>query len=628
LSSVLKLSDLSAEKAVLGSAMKDPATIEGLARIVRTPEYFANWANRQIWAQILEAHRHGEPVEPAAILTRLAKAGKDKDAGGGAYLIDLFENCSVKPDYYARVVAEYHFKRHMLLTLKDLTEEIDRGDSTPISLIQSMKSRIDVLSGEALSDRDQEQDLEQCWRPFPMGTLPAALARYVEAAAEAIQCDPAYIALTDLVATGAVIGNTRLMEVKRGWYEPSVFWGVVLADSSSKKSPALDVALEPVWQIQAELSEGYEQSYRQWKSDYDDWNKKRFAWGKGDSEKDEEPKPEKPYAKKIITNDITIEKLCEVLSKNPKGIMLSRDELAGWLGSFARYKGQGGGGSDLPFWLEAFRAKSYTVDRRTGDPPTMFVSRLGVSVCGTIQPGVFQKIVTDEFFESGFLFRMLVCMPPRKPKVWTEAVIPEENRLEFHRILREIYLGEDYYFDQPTFDPVRVKFTSGGKKAWIDFYGEWSHRQNESSGETTNALAKLEAYCARLALLFCVFERAELGKKREEVTEGHVRRAYELTKWFAAEAERVFAMLREGGGNQNQERLLEFIGSLGGEITPRRLFRSNPSRYKNTENCETILDALVRAGHGTWEVKTHPGVGGRPSRTFVKKPDKTKPDEN
>src|SRR3954454_4461317 len=53
---------------------------------------------------------------------------------------------------------------------------------------------------------------------------------------------------------------------------------------------------------------------------------------------------------RIAVADATPEKLCEILAKQPGGVLQYRDELAGWL-NFDRYSG---GKGERAFWLEAF----------------------------------------------------------------------------------------------------------------------------------------------------------------------------------------------------------------------------------------------------------------------------------
>lgn len=70
-----------------------------------------------------------------------------------------------------------------------------------------------------------------------------------------------------------------------------------------------------------------------------------------------------------------------VVARQPRGTLLARDELSGWLQGMTRYAG---GGSDRPFWLEAYGGRGYTVERMGRDP--VHIDRLSIGVTGGIQP--------------------------------------------------------------------------------------------------------------------------------------------------------------------------------------------------------------------------------------------------
>src|SRR5262249_22417223 len=117
---------------------------------------------------------------------------------------------------------------------------------------------------------------------------------------------------------------------------------------------------------------------------------------KGEAEEAQEL-PEKPVLRRVVTADVTIEKLGQMLEDNPRGLLVARDELAAWFNSFTRYKGKAGG-SDLPAWLEMHRGGTLVIDRKNGDRPTLFIPRAAVGVTGTIQPGSLSRILTPDFF--------------------------------------------------------------------------------------------------------------------------------------------------------------------------------------------------------------------------------------
>lgn len=80
------------------------------------------------------------------------------------------------------------------------------------------------------------------WKPFPVTSLPEPLRRFSRQAAAAIGTDSAYVATALLGALAGAIGNSRQILLKRGWVEPALLWAVLVGDSGTQKSPALDAA--------------------------------------------------------------------------------------------------------------------------------------------------------------------------------------------------------------------------------------------------------------------------------------------------------------------------------------------------------------------------------------------------
>src|SRR5262249_16233783 len=144
--------------------------------------------------------------------------------------------------------------------------------------------------------------------------------------------------------------------------------------------------------------------------------------------------PEEPSLQRVITSDVTIEKLAEILEDNTRGLLAARDELAGWIGSFTRYKGKAGG-TDLPNWLEMFRAGAISGDRKAGDRRTLFVQRAAVSVTGGIQPGVLVRVLTADFLDAGLAARLLMAMPRKLRKRWSEAEVSPEVETAYQDVL-------------------------------------------------------------------------------------------------------------------------------------------------------------------------------------------------
>ena len=98
-----------------------------------------------------------------------------------------------------------------------------------------------------------------------------------------------------------------------------------------------------------------------------------------------------------------------IVSRQPRGALLSRDELAGWLQGMTRYSG---GGWDRPFWLEAYGGRGYTVERMGRDP--VHVDRLSVGVIGGIQPERLRTLLMKSD-DDGLLARFLPIWPNPAP---------------------------------------------------------------------------------------------------------------------------------------------------------------------------------------------------------------------
>jgi DNA polymerase I-like protein with 3'-5' exonuclease and polymerase domains len=453
--------------------------------------------------------------------------------------------------------------------------------------------------------------LQPC-QPFPVEALPLPLQEYVRQGALALGCDPAYLALPALAVAASVIGNTRTIRLKRTWTEPAVVWAAVVADSGGLKTPAYLLAVQYLFGLQRKRLDEYRAKMDQYREDMrvheaaERAAKKAGGAGPG-------PPPAEPTLERVLVADVTIEKLAEILEDNPRGILVARDELAGWLGSFSRYKGKGGG-TDLPHWLEMHRAGTVLVDRKTGERRHYFVQRAAVSVTGGIQPGVLAHALTPEFLDAGLAARLLMAMPPKLPKRWSECevalVIEQAYQGNLDRLLA---LDFDTRDGQPV--PHAIGLSQEGKAAWVRFYNDWAQEQAAAEGELAAAFSKLEAYAARFALIHHVIGRAARGEddlvpvERESVEAGVV-----LCRWFAVEARRIYSTLSESTEERDTRRLVEFVQARGGRINARALQKSNSRKFPTADAAEVALDMLVQDGMARWVEHATTERGGRPTR--------------
>src|SRR5262249_3765941 len=117
-------------------------------------------------------------------------------------------------------------------------------------------------------------------------------------------------ALPALAAVFGCIGNSRRLALKRGWTEPAVGWFGVVGPSGTVKTPAQEAMLAPLETVEARLSAERREALRQYdlaKGVYQDLHRKARKEGK------ELPlEPERPPERRVIVNDVTIERLARI----------------------------------------------------------------------------------------------------------------------------------------------------------------------------------------------------------------------------------------------------------------------------------------------------------------------------
>jgi hypothetical protein len=335
-----------------------------------------------------------------------------------------------------------------------------------------------------------------------------------------------------------------------------------------------------------------------------------------------EPQPQKPgepFAERSLVADTTIEALVAVLEHQPRGVLMSRDELSGWFGSFDRYSGKRGG--DVAHWLSMHRAGPVTQDRKT-NKRLIQIRRAAVSVTGTIQPEALRRSLAQEHIDDGLASRFLFAYPPKRRRQWTEATVPDviEAAVEnvFDRLLSLQFAEEPKATgDGDQTDPINLDLDEQAKTAFIAFVNAHGDEQYELTGALKSAWSKLEGYGARLALVVHLLRWAA-----QEPSVGvagpidltSIQAGITLAKWFGQEARRVYALLGETDEQRSRRELVEIIQRHGNRASCRDVMRNHQAA--DAEAGDEALQDLVTRGYGSWESVPSGPKGGRPTRVF------------
>src|SRR5262249_3463260 len=157
---------------------------------------------------------------------------------------------------------------------------------------------------------------------FPLDILPGVALDFVATKSAAMGADPSTMAMAQLAAfSGAIHHRFRIKMMENSdWLEHVRLWVILFGRSSWLKSPTRDAVLEPIRHREGALQRDYEAQKRDWKAQ----NK-----GKKKSEVDNDNAPKR--SERLLVGDITIEMLCEVMSRSSRGSLAEHDELAGWI---------------------------------------------------------------------------------------------------------------------------------------------------------------------------------------------------------------------------------------------------------------------------------------------------------
>ncbi|MEQ8848825.1 DUF3987 domain-containing protein [Botrimarina sp.] len=448
-----------------------------------------------------------------------------------------------------------------------------------------------VAAAEPVALADDGRPL--LYRPFPTALLPGAMRRFVDEAAAAFGCDPAMVALPALAAAAGAIGATRTLRLKRTWYEPAVLWCVVVAPSGAMKSQGRKLVLAPILRRQKQELARYNEALLAFGPLQAIYEKDLAQWKRSKSQEPPPEAPEKPELREVLISDTTVEAIAKALKANPRGLYLDRDELGAWFGSFDKYNR---GGGDAQNWMNLHGAGFVKVNRSSATGPPLFVDRACVSLCGTIQPAILSRALTDEHRESGLAARLLIAAPPRRPKEWTDEEVDEAVEAAFaERMLALLDLGFGTDPDgEPA--PVALRLQAAAQRRFVAFVNRHGREGLDRDGDELAAWSKLEGYAARLALVLTLFDDPAATTVPDEMLAA----AIGLVEWFAHEAARFYRGARESAAERELRELADWIGRRpGGAITPSALVQGR-RKVATVDEAEKLIARLIDGGYGGW----------------------------
>ena len=217
--------------------------------------------------------------------------------------------------------------------------------------------------------------------PFTLEMLPTCLRDFALDVASRMQVPLEMPAVTLICALGGATGRRAKVQPKErdtGWQRVPNLWGGIVAPPGSMKSPVISACLSPLYTAEA-LNES--------------------------------------NGLRLIVNDGTFESLHQLMSANPSGLFLVRDELTGMLEMLSKPGREG----ERQFYLEGWNAsgQAFKLDRISRGT---VVAQCCLSMFGGIQPDQLQKYIwtwlAKRTANDGFLDRFQLLIWPNISKDW------------------------------------------------------------------------------------------------------------------------------------------------------------------------------------------------------------------
>ncbi len=460
--------------------------------------------------------------------------------------------------------------------------------------------------------------------------IPLKLQPWISDIAKRMQIPFELICVPAIVAFGSVIGKKIKIHPKskcNEWAVQPTLWGAVVARPGTLKSPAIAAALKPLealvkkehllfeekskkWAIQKSIKTATIEAIKGQITRCQNHKEESDLLKKQLMDMEEDIMNNTPVCKRYKTNDATVEKLVELLTENPNGLLLVRDELSGWLATFSKAGKEG----DREFWLQSWAGQgTYTVDR-VGRGTTHAPS-LCLSVFGAIQPDKLECLITKSIhsYDDGLLqrFQLIVC--PQITEKWENHDVSADNlaRENVEQLFEEVAKFQPE--EQNGFVALHFSQEAQGQfDLWIANLEDGFRREERSSSPYEGHLSKYRSLVPALAL---IFEIMQSGCEAMVVSLKSLELSMAWMDYLIPHAQKIYQVEKY---HSDRESIQSFIQKLKAKkiydgMTIRAISRSSWEGLRTKDQIESALEFFVQ---NHWikivEIKTM----GRPAQAI------------
>jgi hypothetical protein len=465
--------------------------------------------------------------------------------------------------------------------------------------------------------------------PLPLAEVFGdAWAPWILETAKAAACCCDYVAMPLLATASALIGNARWAQATPGWSEPPHIWTCVVGDSGDGKSPGADCVLRDVLpEIEGRMLGDFPDRLRDWRAVVENLKVAEERWkddvknaqkrGNAPPLPPTETAPPEPQAPRLRQNDVTVEKVATLLAgAAPKGLLIVRDEMAGWLGGMNQYHDSG-----RAFWIEAYGGRPYRVERQK-HPMPIDVTRLVVAAYGGTQPEKLAGLLDEA--DDGLFSRIAWAWPSPIPFRLGRSAPQSAWAIEALDRLRQLDLKASMIpGENPR--PVLIPLTAEASAEIEQFGRDMQLAQQEAGGLMRSAYGKARGLTLRLSLViemlwWCGADGMGMPPALISM-KAFLAAAMLVAEYFMPMAERVYGDAAATPTERNAAALARWIvKTKATEVHVRFLQRE--ARLPGLREAEVIGEAIEALQEADWlgEQESGKPKGKRPRNAYPVNP--------
>jgi Protein of unknown function (DUF3987) len=464
---------------------------------------------------------------------------------------------------------------------------------------------------------------------FDLELMPESLRPVVEDVAERMQVPLDFPAITAIATLAGLTNRRATIQPKRNddtWIVVPNLWGGIVAPPGMKKSPLISNITKPAHDIEADWRTAHEADEKAYQ-DQSELDAAEIKAGEAQYQKaakinrERPAKPQltttRPVLKRLLTSDATFESLQQLMSENPAGLFVLRDELTGWFAGLERQ----GREQERAFFLECWNGDSpFTIDRVGRG--SIHVERCCLSLFGGIQPARLCHYMADALREGpsndGLIQRFQLLAWPDQPATW--KYVDSKPDMQAANLAAEVY-RRIVILDAE--NPLCLRFSDEAQamfEQWLTQL-ELRLRCGGLSPHFEAHLAKYRSLMPSLALLLA------LADGHTEVVPAHqARLAADWCAYLESHAIRVYACQAKPERNAAialSKRLANGWKREQGVFTLRDVYRNEWSGLDTPEAARAALQLLEEYGWVRREsaASVQPiQASGRPSEIYFRNP--------